>query len=567
MDDNSKSIILAIVLSVLVLLGWNIMFPPTDVVQAPNAQVEQTQQTASGDKVNDFQLGVVGASVSADEVVATTDRVFFDTPSIQGSIAVTGARIDDVVLKKYKQQNTDDSPNVRLLSPTNTPNGYAVNSGWVGKKDFVPNHKTVWAVDSDILSVGSDVVFSWTNPQGVVFKKIFSIDENYMISIQQLVENNSGNAISIANYGSIFRKNATEGKLGMYILHEGPIGVFDNTLSEIDYDDVVDAKGGIESFETTGGWLGFTDQFWQVAFIPAQDSPVTASFRYLSAYDAYQADFMTVPGILNAGDVSSYKMNVFSGAKEVSVIDVYAEKYTIPMFDRSIDFGWFYFLTKPFFYLLHFLSEQIGNVGFAILAITLIVKAVLFPLANKSYKSMAKMKLLAPQIEALKKQHGDDRQAMSQAMMKLYKQEKVNPMSGCLPMVIQIPIFFSLYKVLFVTIEVRHAPFIGWVKDLSAQDPLTVLTGFGLFSWQVPDILNIVNLGIWPILMGISMWAQFRLNPTPSDPVQAKVFAWMPVIFTFMLATFPVGLVIYWTWNNILTIIQQYTIQRRLGVQ
>ncbi len=570
MDDKSqtKSIILAIVLSTLVLVGWNVFFPPTDIVQAPSqTPTDTTQPTIGTDGTGDFQLGGIGKSVSIAEAVAETDRVTFDTPSLQGSISTTGARIDDVVLKKYKQENTDNSPNVRLLSPTNTDKGYAVNSGWVGKKDFVPNRQTIWSVSADTLSVGNDVIFSWTNPEGVVFKKIFSIDAHYMISIQQVVENKSGNDISIANYGSIFRQDINSDTRGMYILHEGPIGVFEDALSELDYDDVVDAKGNVESFETTGGWLGFTDQFWQVAFIPSQDTPITASFRYVPAYDAYQADFLTPQGILRAGDVASYKMNVFNGAKEVSIIDEYAEQYNIPMFDRSIDFGWFYFLTKPFFYLLHFLAEKIGNVGFAILAITLLVKAVLFPLANKSYKSMAKMKLLAPQIESLKKQHGDDRQAMSQAMMQLYKKEKVNPMSGCLPMLIQIPIFFSLYKVLFVTLEVRHAPFIGWVKDLSAQDPLTMFTGFGLFPWDVPDILNIVNLGIWPILMGISMWAQFRLNPTPSDPIQAKVFAWMPVIFTFMLSTFPVGLVIYWTWNNILTIAQQYTIQTRLGVR
>lgn len=565
MDTNNtsekKAIVLAIALSLFVLIGWNILFPPADVVQE-----QKTEQQSDSKATKDFQLGVVGQAVPVNQAVSETQRVTFDTPSVQGSISTTGARLDDLVLKKYKQQNTDDSPNVRLLSPTNTADGYAVNSGWVGKSDIVPNNKTVWSVNSDTLAVGKDVVFTWTNPQGMVFKKIFSIDTDYMVSVQQVVENRSGNDISIADYGSIFRKNATEGSMGMYILHEGPIGVFDDKLSEPDYDDVADATGGVESFETTGGWLGFTDRFWQVSLVPSQDSRVTASFRYLAGYDAYQADFMTAQKILPAGGVSSYKMNIFSGAKEVSVIDSYAEKYNIPMFDRSIDFGWFYFLTKPFFYLLHFLSEKIGNVGFAILAITLIVKAVLFPLANKSYKSMAKMKLLAPHMQRLKEQYGDDRQGLSQAMMKLYREEKVNPMSGCLPMIIQIPIFFSLYKVLFVTLEVRHAPFVGWVKDLSAQDPLTLLTGFGLLPWDVPDILNIVNLGIWPILMGLSMWAQFRLNPTPADPIQAKVFAWMPVIFTFMLSTFPVGLVIYWTWNNILTIAQQYTIQRRLGV-
>lgn len=564
--SDSKNIILAVALSALVLLGWNILFPPQNIVtpETVASQEKISSQKTSGNM--DMPIGVIGKTVPVAQAIGDTPkRVVFDTPKVHGSISTIGGRIDDMTLKNYKQENTPNSPQVRLLAPTNTKDGYAVNTGWLGAD--VPTSKTVWTVNSDTLRVGKNVVFSWKNQAGIVFKKIYSIDENYLISVQHEVHNASKNDISLANYSSIYRKNTADGGMGAFILHEGPIGVFNDTLEEPSYGDIVDAKGHKKSFETTGGWFGYTDRFWQVSLIPDQDTPITATFRYSPAYKAHQAEFTTAMEILPVGGVASYKMNVFSGAKEVSVIDAYAKQYNIPMFDRSIDFGWFYFLTKPFFHLLNFLSDVLGNVGFAILAITLIVKAVLFPLANKSYKSMARMKVLAPRIESLKNQYGDDRQAMSQAMMKLYRDEGVNPMSGCLPMLIQIPIFFSLYKVLFVTLEVRHAPFIGWITDLSARDPLTILTGFGLFPWQVPEFLAFINLGIWPIIMGISMWAQFRLNPAPQDPIQAKVFAWMPIIFTFMLSTFPVGLVIYWTWNNVLTIAQQYTIQRRLGVR
>jgi len=566
MDNNSsetKNVVLAIVLSIFVIVGWTAFFAPEPLVKQGSAEtIKNSSSTFDGDvNVLDESISVKKASDTLQELDNKFGSIKINTQKLSGSISLKGGRINDLVLNKYKQENTENSDKVRLLSPRDTQKPYFIDTGWVGKKELIPSSKAVWKSTNSVLSVNNPVVLVWTNPKGVEFRKIYTIDEDYMISVKHEVLNKSESGIEFADYGLVARTNADDSKKNMYILHDGPIGVLDGTLEEVDYSDVKDDRK--ISYETTGGWLGFTDQFWLVGLIPQQQSSIKANFRYLNN-GLYQSDFKNKGVYLKTGEKNSYEIRIFAGAKEINILDKYEKQYNIPMFDRAVDFGWFYFLTKPFFHFLHYLSGLIGNVGFAILLITLIVKAVLFPLANKSYRSMAKMKILAPRMEILKKQYGDDRQGLSQAMMKLYRDEKVNPMAGCLPMLIQIPIFFSLYKVLFVTLETRHAPFIGWVDDLSAPDSLGILTGFGLFDWQFPEYLAIINIGVWPILMGISMWLQFKFNPKPTDPIQAKIFSWMPIIFTFMLGTFPVGLVIYWTWNNILSIAQQYTIQKRM---
>lgn len=565
MDNNSseiKNVVLAIVLSMVVIFGWSAYFAPEPVVIQDNVEATKNSSNLVDGDINilDESVNVKKASETLQELDNEFGSIKINTRKLSGSISLKGGRINDLVLNTYKQENTQDSEKVRLLSPRDTEKPYFVDTGWVGKKELVPTSKTLWNTTNSVLSVDNPVTLVWTNPQGVEFRKIYTIDEDYMISVKQEVVNKSETGIEFADYGLVARSSSDEGKKNMFILHDGPIGVLDGTLEEVDYSDVKDDKK--ISYETTGGWIGFTDQFWLVTLIPQQQGSIKANFRYLNN-GLYQSDFKNKGVYLKSGEKNSYEMRVFAGAKEINVLDKYEAQYNIPMFDRAVDFGWFYFLTKPFFHFLHYLSGLTGNVGFAILLITLIVKAFLFPLANKSYSSMAKMKVLAPRMEELKKQYGNDRQGLSQAMMKLYRDEKVNPMAGCLPMLIQIPIFFSLYKVLFVTLETRHAPFIGWVTDLSAPDSLGVLTGFGFIDWQVPAYLSIINIGVWPILMGISMWLQFKFNPKPTDPIQAKIFGWMPIVFTFMLATFPVGLVIYWTWNNTLSIAQQYTIQKR----
>ena len=379
--------------------------------------------------------------------------------------------------------------------------------------------------------------------------------------------NDSDADVQLSPYGLISRTGTPE-ILGFYILHEGLIGVFNETLEEIDYSDVVD--DGQLDFETTSGWLGITDKYWLTALVPDQERQVEARFLHTAqdGKDKYQSDFLYQTMTIAAGGTATVTSRLFAGAKEARLLEAYRDELSIPLFDRAVDFGWFWFLTIPFFHALHFFAEWLGNFGLSILLLTVLIKIVFFPLANKSYKAMAKMRKVQPEMLELRERYGDDKQKLNQEMMALYKREGANPVSGCLPVVIQIPVFFALYKVLFVTIEMRHAPFYGWIQDLSARDPTTILNGFGLLPWTVPDlgIFNLLNLGIWPILMGISMMLQHRLNPQPADPVQAKIFFFMPIIFTFLLAQFPAGLVIYWTWNNVLSILQQAVIMKRAGV-
>jgi YidC/Oxa1 family membrane protein insertase len=426
----------------------------------------------------------------------------------------------------------------------------------------VPAADTVWQASGGELRPDQPVTLSWDNGAGLRFEREITIDDAYLISVTQRVTNDGEAPVSLRPYGLISRWG-TPNTLGFYILHEGPIGALDGKLREIDYSDLVE-DGDVE-LASEGGWLGITDKYWLSALIPDQQGEIKATFRHhvTDGQDRYQVDYLRPAMTLAPGQAIEASERVFAGAKEVQLLDRYKEAYDIPLFDRAVDFGWFYFLTKPLFHVLHFFYKLVGNYGVAILLLTLLVKMLFFPLANKSYRAMSKMKKLQPEMMRLREQFGDDKMRMNQELMGLYKKEKVNPMSGCLPIIVQIPVFFALYKVLFVSIEMRHAPFFGWIRDLSAPDPTTLFNLFGLIPWDPPAFLMI---GIWPLLMGATMLLQTKLNPQPADPMQARIMMMLPLMFIFLFATFPAGLVIYWTWNNVLSISQQWVIMKRMGV-
>ncbi|TNE35336.1 MAG: membrane protein insertase YidC, partial [Alphaproteobacteria bacterium] len=436
--------------------------------------------------------------------------------------------------------------------------------GWspaAGAQINLPTSNTVWTSKDTELTPDHPVELIWDNGEGLIFHRIISIDQNYMFTVEQKVENKSGATITLYPYGLISR-HGTPKTAHYYILHEGPIGIFNDTLEETDYSDL--EKGENASYGSTGGWIGFTGKFWLTALIPDQKSKIKGRFSFATPGVRYQTDYVNQDGVTVAsGETASISNRFFAGAKEVELIDSYEEKLGIPKFDLAIDWGWFYFLTRPIYFALHFLAGYIGNLGIAIMCLTVVIKLLLFPLAHKSYVSMSKMKRLQPEMVKLREQYSDDKQKLNQEMMALYKREKANPAAGCLPILLQVPIFFALYKVLFVTLLMRHQPFFGWIHDLSAPDPTTVFNLFGLIPWDPPQILMI---GALPILMGISMFLQQRLNPQPADPIQAKIFTFMPIFFTYLLAHFPAGLVIYWTWNNMLSMTQQWIIMKRMGV-
>ncbi|MBP5858021.1 membrane protein insertase YidC [Marivibrio halodurans] len=593
MNPDNRNLWLAIVLSVAILIGWQVVFPDQALFSPPDeaAQQAQTEQQVSqqgaqggGGASGQSDVPTAGSAPSAPgsaptaaqgdagltraEALAQAPRVTIETPSLSGSINLEGARFDDLTLKDYHVTVEEESPLIDLLQPAAGAAPYYAQFGWAQIGDVAtPDRQTRWQASSDHLSVGEPVTLSWSNGQGQTFEQEIAIDANYMITVTQRVVNESDAAVSAAPYGLVSR-TGTPAVSQLYILHEGLIGVLDGGLEEIDYDDLRDAEGARRSFKTTGGWMGITDKYWLVSLIPDQGQPVDARYTATKAgvQDRYQVDFLSPTQAIQPGESVERTSRLFAGAKRTLLLDEYEAELGIPNFDLAVDFGWFYFLTKPIFFAIHWLNGILGNFGLAILALTLVIKLAFFPLANKSYRSMSKMKLLQPKMQELKEKYGDDRQKMNQELMGLYKKEQVNPMSGCLPILVQIPVFFSLYKVLYVTIEMRHAPFFGWIEDLSAPDPLGLLTAFGLFDYAVPEFLQVVNIGVWPVIMGLSMFLQQKLNPTPSDPIQQKVFTFMPLIFTFLLAHFPAGLVIYWAWNNTLSIAQQYVIMRRMGV-
>ncbi|MGE4219027.1 MAG: membrane protein insertase YidC [Alphaproteobacteria bacterium] len=581
---EQKNLILAVVLSIVILLGYNFLIAAPQAERKLAAERAAEQQAgaeaqpapgappALGDGQAVPQLGVThtptapaaAAAQTREAVLATGGRIRIDTPRVSGSIALQGGRIDDIVLKDYRTTVDSGSPNIALLWPTGTEQPYYADHGWLAQGVNVPGPNTQWQADGQRLTPDTPVTLTWDNGAGLVFEKQFAIDRNFMITVTQRVRNAGAAAVSLAPYGLVSR-TGTPHTDGYFILHEGLLGVFDGKLKEIKYKDLVEEK--VVRQPTTGGWLGITDKYWLVALVPDAGSEVRTSFvaGKRGSFDQYQADYLGDARQVAPGETVESVGRVFAGAKEAKLLDRYEETLGVARFDLAVDFGWFYFLTKPMFLALDWLNTHLGNFGLAIMALTVIIKLLFYPLANKSYRAMNKMKLLQPKMQQLRERHGDDRARMNQELMGLYRSEGVNPAAGCLPVLIQIPVFFALYKVIFVTIEMRHAAFYGWIKDLSAPDPLGLLTLFGLVPWDVPTSLGIVNIGLWPIIMGITMFLQMRLNPAPQDPIQAKIFMFMPLIFTFVLAPFPAGLVIYWAWNNVLSMGQQWAITKQMG--
>ncbi len=489
-------------------------------------------------------------------------RVKIATPRLHGSIDLLGARLDDLTLANYHETVDPKSPEVELLSPPGTQDPYLAEFGWVaGSPDVkVPGPQTRWTASGGTLTPTNPVTLTWDNGQGLVFTRVISVDPNYMFTVRDSVRNTGTTPVKLLPYGLISR-TGTPHVSGYYILHEGLIGYLGGSLREVKYSSL--APGTPDDYSGEGGWLGFTDKYWLTSLIPPQNEAIKARFTHTvdAGVDRYQADYLGPEVTVEPDGTADSSARFFAGAKEVNLLDAYKDS-GIPLFDRAIDFGWFYFLTKPIFLVLQFFYKILGNFGLAILLLTLCVKLLFFPLANKSYNAMSKMKLLQPEIQKLRERFPDDKARQQQEMMALYKRVGANPLAGCLPIVIQIPVFFSLYKVLFVTIEMRHAPFFGWIHDLSAPDPTSFANLFGLLPFAPPHILMI---GAWPLIMGLTMFLQQKLNPQPVDPVQARMFMLLPIVFTYMLAAFPAGLVIYWAWNNLLSIAQQWTIMHRAG--
>ena len=580
MTPENRNLIMAVALSMIVLLGWQIFViqPEMEKEAASQERIAAEMAQSATTTNNTGQPSASAASgtpaiinnTAPAKAVDTAKRIVIDAPLVRGSFSVRGARLDDVILTSYNETLDENSENIHFLKKISSDTPFFVEFGWSSSDlgQTMPSADSLWSADRDVLSPATPVTLTWDNEQGLQFTRRISINDDYLFVFDDSVTSSLPGDITLYPYGLV-RRHGTPATTGMYILHEGPLGVFDETLSEEDYDDLRDAGvAGIKMTpEKAGGWVGITDKYWLAALLPTQAKNYNFGFQSLAGNaDRYQVDFIDPNGLLlAAGGAITSESRLFAGAKKVALLDYYAEQLNIPNFDLAIDFGWFYFLTKPFFYAINWLFGLFGNFGVAVLAFTVLVKLTFFPLANKSYRSMAKMRLLAPKLKTLRERFGDDRQKLNQEMMALYKAEQVNPAAGCLPVLLQIPVFFALYKVLFVTIEMRHAPFFGWITDLSAPDPTSIFNMFGLLPYSVSFLPPFLQLGIWPILMGVSMFLQMRLNPAPPDPIQAKVFQFMPIFFTFLLATFPAGLVIYWTWNNLLSMAQQWYILKRVA--
>ncbi len=567
---DQRNLILAIVLSIGIILAFQFLYELPRLRQAEQLAQQQaaTQPVQPGQTpapTDAVPPGTLPAQPEAAPAAAAAPRLPIDNGRLHGSVSLAGARIDDVTLADYHVTVERNSPEIVLLRPAGHPDAYFAEFGWVAATPgvVVPDARTPWRSDATGLRRDQPTTLRWDNGQGLAFEKVLTLDDGYMFTVTRRVTNNGAEPVTLHPYGLISRWG-TPATMGFYILHEGPIGVLDGKLHEIDYSDL-QSDGKVE-LPSTGGWLGIGDKYWLTALVPDQERPLTATFRYTphDGQPRYQVDFLGEPVTVAPGATVALTDRLFAGAKEVDKLDAYSESLGIPLFDRAVDFGWFYFLTKPIFHVLNFFYHLTGNYGVAILLLTLLVKLLFFPLANKSYRAMSKMKKLQPEMMKIRERAGDDRQRMNQELMELYKREKVNPVSGCLPIVVQIPVFFALYKVLFVSIEMRHAPFFGWITDLSAPDPTSLFNLFGLIPWDPPALLMI---GVWPLAMGLTMWLQTKLNPQPADPMQARIMLLLPVMFTFLFATFPAGLVIYWTWNNVLSIAQQWYIMKRMGVQ
>jgi YidC/Oxa1 family membrane protein insertase len=590
--DNHRNTILAIVLSVIVLVAWQyfVGMPQLDKQREIQKQQQQQQQVPPQPGSTTPQPGqppaggpVPGTApqpatgrpggLSRDEALRQSPRAPIATPRVSGSVALKAGRADDLALLNYRVSVDPNSANIILLSPSGAPEPFYVEFGWVatgGTATNLPGPDALWTADrAGPLTPEQPITLTYDNGAGVKFRRMLSIDRDYMFTLREEVENTGPQPVTLYNYGLVSRHGLPKTE-GYYISFEGLIGVLEGKLREVSYSDVEGKPA--QTVKAKGGWLGITDKYWGAVLVPDPAQSIVARFSAgaVGALKTYQSEFVTDPATIAPGDKLALTHRLFAGAKEVALLDRYEKELNIPRLDLLIDWGWFYFITKPMFQVLDYFYRLVGNFGLAILIVTVLIKIVFFPLANKSYASMAKMKSVQPKMEEIRKRFPDDKVKQQQAMMELYKQEKINPLAGCLPILVQIPVFFALYKVLFVTIEMRHAPFYGWIKDLSAPDPTNLFNLFGLLPFDptvIPVIGPFLHIGIWPLIMGVTMWAQMKLNPPPPDPTQKMIFDWMPVVFTFMLASFSAGLVIYWAWNNTLSVLQQSVIMKKHGAK
>ncbi|WP_105381308.1 membrane protein insertase YidC [Neorhizobium alkalisoli] len=579
--EKNRNYFIAIALSLLIVIAWQFLYmnPRMEAQQ----RAEEARRALQGETAQPVSPESPGASsaptgnlpgaasgqttITRDQALARSQRVQIETPALIGSINLTGARFDDLKLREYHETVDDKSPIITLFSPSDTKDGHFTELGYIPNESIgtVPGAGTQWTVASgDKLTQQTPVTLSFTNEKGITFTRTISVDDHYMLTVNDKIDNTSGVPVTLAPYGRVLRYNKPATP-SVWVIHEGFIGVMgeNGSLSEHTYANIEEEQYTHE--KATTGWFGITDKYWAATIAPPQSVPYVTRFSHFTdGRPSYQADYKGSDLTIQPGQSTELKNLVFAGAKEVPLISRYETELKIPQFNRLIDWGWFYFITKPMFQLMDFFFRHVGNFGVAILLTTVVVKAIFFPLASKQYASMANMKRVQPKMEELKAKFGDDRMGMQQAMMALYKEEKINPIAGCWPVVLQIPVFFALYKVIYVTIEMRHAPFFGWIQDLSAPDPTSLFNLFGLLPYDVPHFLLI---GVWPLVMGVTMFLQMRMNPTPPDPTQAMIFTWMPLVFTFMLASFPAGLVIYWAWNNTLSITQQAMIMKRHGAK
>ena len=601
MKEENRNLLLAIALSVVVLFGWQYFYgvpqmekqkqiaqqnqqtqsgaapAGTPVPTAPGQSGQPSTAPAPGQPNATAPAGVPATSApqTREQALAASPRVRIDTPKISGSLSLTGARIDDVSLKAYRETVDPTSPNIVLLSPAGGPNAYYSDFGWVagpGANVALPNARTVWTADAEVMTAGKPLTLSWDNGQGLLFRRVITVDDNAMFAIRDEVENKGASAVTLFPYGQVVRVGRPH-TMGYYVLHEGMVGnLGEQGLQEFTYDHVDKepllsaGTNGKVWRDVVGGFIGITDKYWAAAVIPDQARKYEGRYSSVQtgSQRTYQADFLGEAVSVAPGASAASNAHLFAGAKEVAAIDGYEKSLGIKRFELMIDWGWFYFITKPLFFVLDWIYKHVGNFGVAILLVTVLLKILFFPLANKSYASMAKMKAVQPEMMAIRERYADDKMKQQQALMELYKTQKINPVAGCWPVLLQIPVFFALYKILFITIEMRHAPFFGWIRDLAAPDPTSIFNLFGLLPFEVPAFLMI---GGWPIIMGITMFIQMKMNPEPPDPVQKMMFTWMPVFFTFLLGSFPAGLVIYWSWNNLLSVLQQGYIMRKHGVK
>lgn len=583
--EEMRNLIITVILCTALLMIWQVFYQQPKMKQESFArqQAQELQdarlagqrggsmpdsgdalptQAALADAIRSGQNTAELSALPRETLLAASSRVRINTPALHGSINLDGLRFDDLTLVRHRVEVDPNSPEVVLLTPSQMPTRYFMQVGWLADKGEtveLPGNATRWQADRDTLTPEAPVTLNWTNPQGITFRVIVSVDRDYLFTLKQEVVNASGKPLNILPYGLI-NHAMPAAKDRATVIHQGPIAVLDDKLVEVNYTNLKSEEK--ESYADAKGWVGVADKYWLTAFMPPQNEAFNTKFHYVApeGVERVQVDYLaTKPQSIQPGQTGDYTLHIFAGAKELPVLDKYMKELNLPLFDRALDFGTLYFLTRPIFEMLDYFYGVLGNFGLAIMLMVVILKLVLYPLTNKSYRSMAQMRTLQPKMEKLKKEHGEDRVRMQQEMMKLYQQEKINPVSGCLPMIIQIPVFFALYKVLMVSIEMRHAPFYGWVQDLSAMDHTNLFTLFGLIPWSPPAIMH---LGAWPIIMAITMFLQQKMNPKPADPVQAKVMGFLPLIFLVLFASFPAGLLIYWSWSNFIGIIQQWFINR-----